>query len=442
MSARDLLLAGFIIGCLPLAVISPHIGVLLWAWLGYMNPHRLTWGFAWSMPFAQLVAVATLAGLVISGEKKRVPFNRTTTIWLAFVAWASITTLQAINKSMAVDQWQQFIKIQLMTFVAIVVINSRQRLIALLWVIVLSLAFYGIKGGVFTIVTGGHYTVWGPPKSLIEGNNELAFALIIMVPLMRFLQLNTANRWLRYGLSVSMVLCGFSILGSQSRGALVAGGAMVAALWFRSRKKIVIGLAILVVGLALFQFAPEAWFARMSTIQTYEQDGSAMGRINAWWFAFNLAKSRPLFGGGFDAFTPDMFQKYAPDPLDFHDSHSIYFGVLGEHGFVGLSLFLALGFSALWLGNSVRRRVKDHPDLTWASNLAGLIQVSLIGYAVGGVFLGLAYFDLYYSLVAMLVILQDLVGESVQAERASAVRQEDGGKSTPFPNLALPRQNC
>ena len=51
---------------------------------------------------------------------------------------------------------------------------------------------------------------------------------------------------------------------------------------------------------------PQQWFERMATIKTYEQDASAMGRINAWNMAFNLAKDRPL-GGGFDAFQWDMF---------------------------------------------------------------------------------------------------------------------------------------
>ena len=37
----------------------------------------------------------------------------------------------------------------------------------------------------------------------------------------------------------------------------------------------------------------------MKTIGTYEQDASAMGRLNAWSMTINLAKHR-ITGGGFD----------------------------------------------------------------------------------------------------------------------------------------------
>ena len=50
-----------------------------------------------------------------------------------------------------------------------------------------SIALFGIKGGIFTILTGGNHLVWGPPSSVIEGNNELAVALIIVVPLLYFM---------------------------------------------------------------------------------------------------------------------------------------------------------------------------------------------------------------------------------------------------------------
>ena len=65
-------------------------------------------------------------------------------------------------------------------------------------------------------------------------------------------------------------------------------------------------------------FLPQKYIGRIRTIQTYEQDASAMGRINAWYFALNLAKDRPLVGGGFEAFTPELFERYAPEPEVVH----------------------------------------------------------------------------------------------------------------------------
>ena len=147
-----------------------------------------------------------------------------------------------------------------------------------------------------------------------------------------------------------------------------------------------------------------------------------MGRINAWWFAFNLAKDHPLTGGGFNTFTPRLFQIYAPEPDDFHDAHSIYFEILGEQGFVGLGLFLSLGAITLLTARRVARQARRHKQLAWAGDLASLVQVSLIGYAVGGAFLGLAYFDLYYHLIAIVVVLQAIVSRSLHSIRAEEIK--------------------
>jgi putative inorganic carbon (HCO3(-)) transporter len=155
---------------------------------------------------------------------------------------------------------------------------------------------------------------------------------------------------------------------------------------------------------------PDQWGSRMSTIAEYQQDSSALGRINAWWMTWNLAKDR-FFGGGFAIYDPDVFVLYAPNPNDVHAAHSIYFQVLGEHGFVGLALFLTIWFlvwrSASWL----RRNGAGHPESQWTATLGAMCQASIVAYAVGGAFLSLAYFDLPYNLLVLLVVARRWVEE-------------------------------
>jgi probable O-glycosylation ligase (exosortase A-associated) len=146
----------------------------------------------------------------------------------------------------------------------------------------------------------------------------------------------------------------------------------------------------------------------METIGEYKADGSAMGRVNAWHFAFNMATDN-FMGGGFRSFTPRMFHVYAPNPYDVHAPHSLYFQVLGEHGFVGLALFLAFLVISWRTGNRVLRFCKDNRELKWASDLAAMCQVSLAGYCVGGAFLTLAYADLLYDIVIILVLLEKVL---------------------------------
>jgi len=416
---RDVLLTLFILGLVPVALVRPHVGVYAWYWVGYMNPHRLTWSFAYTWPFGQLIAIGTLIGTLVSRERRRIPWTPATVLWLAFTAWVSLTSYLALHPEVAANRWEQFVKIQLMTGLTLLVIHTPERIRNVVWVVVVSIGFYGIKGGIFTVLTGGRLRVWGPERTFIEGNNELALALIVIVPLMRYLQTTTKHRWTRWALTGAMVLCGFSILGSQSRGALVAGVAMAAALVYKSRSRVALGALMALFFVVVWTFAPQSWHDRMGTIKEYEEDESALGRINAWYFAVNLASDRPIVGGGFDAFSADLFLEYAPDPHDFHDSHSIYFGVLGEHGYVGLLLFLALGVAAVRLGTRVLKDTRGDPELEWAGELASMIQVSLLGFATGGAFLGLAYFDLPYNLIALMIVIRQLTVDRLAERRES-----------------------
>lgn len=406
---RDIFVTAVVFASLPFILRRPWFGIIMWCWISYMNPHKQTWGFATTMPFALLVALATLIGMAYVKEPKKIPWTRETITLLVLVGWVSVTTQFALNPAGAREQWVEVLKIQLMTFVTMMLITSEHRLRAMIWMICLSLGYYGIKGGIFTIMHGGAYRVQGPAGTFIGGNNELALALVIAIPLMRFLQLAHKEAWVRHGLGAAMLLTAIAAIGSQSRGALLAIGAMGFATWLKSRNKFATGFLIVVAAASVLAIMPPEYYERMHTIKSYEQDGSAMGRINAWWCAWNIAKDRPLVGGGFSAFVPWVWNIYSPDPTDFHDVHSIYFEMLGEQGFIGLGLFLLLGWFTWRTMSRIRQESKQIERLKWIGDLASMLQASLIGYAVGGAFLGLAYFDLPYHLVAAAVIARGLL---------------------------------
>jgi len=290
----------------------------------------------------------------------------------------------------------------------------------LIWVATASLAFYGVKGGIYTLRGSGSGMVLGPEGSFIEGNTEIALAITMTIPLMYYLAMTTDKKWLKWGLGIGMVLCAIAVLGSHSRGGLLAVAGMGVFLWLKSTKKLQMGLIFILLVPVLLAIMPEAWFNKMHTITTYEQDASAMGRINAWHFSFNLAKSRPIVGGGFTAFTPELFQILAPDPDNFHDSHSIWFEVLGHHGFVGLTLFLVLWFLVWRLASGIIRTASKRTEMRWATELARMIQVSFVGFWVGGSFLGLSYFDLPYVLVALLVLTRVVMDRELAKETQQA----------------------
>ena len=413
---RDIVLGSLIVALAAYGLLHPWLGILGWTWLSIMNPQAYSWHLS-SMPVAAAIAISILLGLLLTKDRRNFFLTRETVVLMLFMLWMCITLPFSFYFDESYPLWNRVMKIDLMILVAMVVLYSRKHITMLTWVLAGSIGFYGVKGGLFTLATGGSYRVWGPVGSYIGGNNEVALALVMIIPLMRFLHLTTESVWIRRGLVLSMLLCVAAALGSQSRGAFVAIAAMVSVLWWRSDKKIVVAGLLVVAGVALLSFMPEQWWTRMGTIGTYEQDASATGRINAWWMAWNLAKAN-FFGGGFMIYMPDLFAKYAPDPLDVHAAHSIYFMVLGEHGFVGLFLFLLLWLFVWRSAGRLRIQGQQLPQTKWLSHLGAMCQVSLAGYAVGGAFLSLSYYDLPYNILVLVVLgcrwmdRQEWVGEA------------------------------
>jgi probable O-glycosylation ligase (exosortase A-associated) len=284
------------------------------------------------------------------------------------------------------------------------------------------------------VATGGEDKVWGPEGTFIGGNNEIALALIMTIPLMHYLQMTSSKKWVRHSLTFAMILCALAALGSYSRGALLAIAAMGGFLWLKSQHKFRSALFVFVMALPALAFMPDQWGERMDTINAYEEDLSVKGRFNAWWMAYNLAKERPLVGGGFEVSMPELFWLYAPDPEDLHAAHSVYFQALGEHGFVGLGLYLLLALSTWRTGSWIIRNTGKREEYRWAYNLATMIQVSLIGFAVGGAFLSLLYFDVPYYLMAAMVATRILVEKELK-EKATAAVKKNMDVSGPFERM-------
>jgi probable O-glycosylation ligase (exosortase A-associated) len=437
MSIRDIVLFALIFGALPFVLRHPYIGAYLWAWVSIMNPHRLTWGAAFDFQFAQIIAIATFAGMLFTKDERRWKAGPEIYLLLAFIAWVSITTLQAIEPVEAANEWKRVIKIQLMGLVTLVLLHTRTHIQTLVWILALSIAFYGVKGGLFTIITGGQFRVWGPEGSYIEDNNALALATVMAIPLLYYLLTQVKQRWIRAAFIVAILLCVFSALGSQSRGALVAIAAMGAYFWWKSRAKFTLGVGIGMLGVVLLIFMPESWMERMETIAEYKHESSASARLHAWEMLYRIANDRPL-GAGFDPYSKELWAKYMPEWHGVHSAHSIYFEVLGEHGWFGLALYLLMWLLAWRCGRQVVAATRHRQELQWANGLATMIQVSLIGYFVGGAFQNLAYWDLPYYEIILLVLMRDYIRR--QPATAASV-QAAAAPGTAIDNLPPPQRS-
>ena len=416
---RDIVVLAIIFVSAPIALVRPFYGILVWTWIAYFNPHRYTWGVAYNFPVSLVIAVPTLIGTVFSRRKNKHLFVRETTMLCLLWIWFLITTIYvgyvpafARHVSDTRFQFGEISKILLMTIVTIWVVDTREKLRTLLWIVLLSFGIRTLFGALFGIETGGQFKVFGPEDSFIADNNDFALALNMALPIFFFLAQGEKARWLRVALRTMMgssILC---IILSYSRGGLLGLTTAISSIALRSKRKLISVVLACTGVLLLLSFSPPAWRDRMSKFLHGEVDESAENRLTIWKAGWNLVQDYPITGAGFAAF-PDgsLLVRYTPGATlesVFQAPHSIYFQMLGEQGFVGLGLFVLLLGCAYVSTRSLRKLAKLHPDLEWIRPYTFMFEGSLLAYLVNGATLGRAYFDIMYLVIACIIILKIL----------------------------------
>lgn len=434
---RDLIIFTIVFGLLPLCLFRPYVGILLWSWLGYMNPHKLAWGFAYEFPFAEVVAIATFSGLLImvmdKGKLPKIKWSLQT--WLLILLWIAfaLTTLDALRPDQALPELEHMSKVLIMTFLTILVIDDEKKLRYLLLVIALSIGFYGFKGGIFSIVNGGEHMVLGPRGGVIEDNTAIGLAFNMILPMLYYLARSEQQKWLKWALMATFYLTIIATIFTYSRGALLGLVVVLSFIFlkFRFRYILLLTAVLFIASPVLYETLPDTLVDKIATIETYKKDGSAMSRIKAWETSWNLAVDRPLVGGGFNAINDvEIFRLYEPHSAEIdavigvHRSgvHSIYFEVLGENGFVAFGLFVCLIFTCISSNRRLQKKFSgDRTSPTYC--YASMLEIGLIGYAVSGAFLEHASFDLFYHFVALTIVLKYLTAQRTEENPTSASQE-------------------
>lgn len=423
MPLRDIALVIALVGLVPLSFARPWIGVLAWSWIAYMAPHRLTWSFGATLPVALLIGGATLAGFLLTKDRQPLPRVWQVGLLAVFFVHITISTVIGFNPSLSFGKWDWVSKSMLIAVITTMLFQERTRLRWLYLTIALSLGFYGAKGGLWVLRTGGYERVWGPPGTFFGDNNTLGLALCMVLPIQLVLAREEPRRWLRWVLRITFALSIIATIFTYSRGAFLALIVITAITVWRSPWRWRFAAVVVATALVAAPMIPNRWWERIETIVDDEVDRSIQGRFQAWETSWNMAMASPLVGHGFRAlWNAELWDRFSSGPyIAARDAHSLYFEVLGEHGFVGLGLYLALLLGTLVTLWRLRRRWRRHPEHGWIARYAEMTEMALYPFMVAGAFLGVAYFDLYFHLVMLTVVLKTL---AAQVERAEASAPE------------------
>jgi probable O-glycosylation ligase (exosortase A-associated) len=302
------------------------------------------------------------------------------------------------------------------------------------------LGFFALKGGLFAIVSGGSYIVYGPQDSFLEANNSIGLALAMNIPVLLHLLKIERDKRLRLILKTMLFFSYPAIVCTYSRGAWI-GMVMVTILcMLKSRKKFIMvavaGLVGIILQTVVPQIAPDRLVNRYDQLVDYKDESSAQSRFWNWEFCKRIGMARPLTGGGFNFTSIENYQRYYPEFLERWPGsqwtcHSTWLSIFSEHGFPGAILWLALLLCCFLSLRQIRAYGRADPERCRYAQYADMIQSSMVAFLVVGTFLDAAYFDFFYYLVAFIVILKEIMAPAMN-EMKSLARANALGALSPF----------
>jgi probable O-glycosylation ligase (exosortase A-associated) len=433
---RDVLLIALVGGSFFISLRRPVYGVLFFVFLGVFNPQSMAWGIAWNLPLSQISAIGALLGYLVSREPRRFPDQREFRLLLLLWAIFGISTIFAINPEAALKQLILVTKILVMIVFILCIINTQERLNLLLKVISFSIGFYAVKGAIFVVLTGGDNLVYGPQGSFLAANNSIGLALAMNVPLLVYLLRIERRFWLRWVIRVMLVTSYPSVICTYSRGAWLGLAMATAFVILRSRYKYgmvafagLVAVALIIIAPVI---APDRLAVRYDSLVHYQEDSSAQSRLWNWEFCRRVGLSHPLTGAGFNYYAPALYETYYPEFLErfpgkLWSCHSVWLTMLSEQGMIGFVLWLVLILSALLSLRQMRTRGKKVPKLAEAADCAEMVQAAIVVYLLVGTFLDAAYFDLFYYLIGITIILKERFRVAAFESRVSRVAEQPIG---------------
>jgi len=141
------------------------------------------------MRWSYYVAIVTFAGYLVSKERRRwFVQDWRCSVMMALVPMLGVGILLSRQPSLRqFDRYLEYGKIVAVALFTTAVVNTKERLRVLLWIIALSLGFFGVKSGIWGIYTLGGRAIIRGPGGMLADNNDFSLALSMAVPMLFYL---------------------------------------------------------------------------------------------------------------------------------------------------------------------------------------------------------------------------------------------------------------
>ncbi len=442
---RDIAVLLFLIACIGATLRRAWLGVLALAVFSYLSPHTYCWGFMRSVPAYKILFFAVCLSFLNDRNRQEIPKDWRIPAFFFLWAYFLFTTFFARVPEYAWPKFWEVSKVYAPFIFTLTLINTRKKLFYLVCTIAASFGLVAVKGGVWSLLNGFHFRVYGPPYTAYYDNNDFAVATNVALPLLILWIRETKVVWLRRALIAAVPLCICSSLASWSRGGLLSLSAVLAFLIWNSKRKW-LAVPLLALGIYLvIPLLPQEWFGRMNTIEAHK-DLSSQQRLAVWHDGIQWTTKHPILGCGFkgwwyvtSAANDSYYVRHLAElgvEVRRIDWHSSYVEIFAEHGVIAGTIWLSLLAGTMVSLTRLARLSRRHANLEWVKNYALMLRAALIAYAAGTLFLGLPYWDLFYHLVFVSVLVKKFALQEAITAGVAAATPTDLGTTTTTQDLS------
>jgi putative inorganic carbon (HCO3(-)) transporter len=417
---RSLLLLFVYVAFLGLSVSAPFVATLGYVWVDTFQPQTVAYIILNQFPVAMIMGAVAFVGYLALDRLSPPPITLPAVLHMSMAVWITCTLIWAQAPDLAWEKWDWAFKTLAFSAFIPYVIRSRVQIEAFVQVYVFSLAANFLPFGIKVLISGGGY---GMNLGLQQGNTGLSeggllsTVCLMTVPLAIFLfkhaQLMPKPNILRWGYPLVAGLAIVTAIGTYERSALVGLVVLAGYMWVRTKNKIGFGIVVAIAACFIIYTASSAWNTRIATVGNFEKENSAYTRILVWRWTLEFTATHPL-GGGFQTYVINHVDVPGagnePGHIEFGRAfHSIYFEVLGEHGYPGIVIFLSLAGTMFFKLRRLAKRARSYPELQWVVGLADALQSGLAVFMSAGAFVGIAFQPMFWYFISLGVCLNAYV---------------------------------